>query len=85
MEYMAVTVTRPVQRAVMTTYVTYKVEYVLSVNMGYIVATVIYRVPATVKTTSVIYKMDHALHVNLDGLEHIVIKVRERIYYNYVI
>lgn len=69
MEYLAVTVTCRVPSTVKTTYVTYKVEYVRTVNVGYMVATVTNRVPLTVKTTRVIYKMEHALHVNLDGLD----------------
>lgn len=69
MEYMAVTVTCRVPINVKTTYVTYTVECVLTVNMGYMAATVINRVPLTVKTTRVIYKMEHAFHVNPDGLE----------------
>lgn len=78
MEYMAVTVTCRVQTAVKTTYVTCKVEHAWSVNMGYIVDTVIYRVLRIVMTTRVKYTVEHVLHVNLDGLECIVIKVRER-------
>lgn len=69
MEYMVVTVTCHVPTTVKTTYVTYKVEYVRTVNMGYMVATVINRVPKTVKTTRVTYKVEHAYHVNSDGLE----------------
>lgn len=69
MESMAVTVTCRVPINVRTTYVTYKVEYVRTANMGYMVATVINRVPQTVKTTRVIYKVEHAFHVNSDGLE----------------
>lgn len=69
MEYMAVTVIYHVPQTVKTTYVTFKVEYVRTVNMEYMVNTVIYRVPQTVKTTRVIYKMEHALHVHMDGLD----------------
>lgn len=55
------------QSPVKTTYVTYRVEYVWSVNMGYMVATVINRVQTTVKSTYVSDRMEHVLHVNLDG------------------
>lgn len=66
---MAVNVIFRVQSSVKVTHVTYRVENVWSVNMGYMAVTVICRVPQTVKTIRVIYRVEHALHVNLDGLE----------------
>lgn len=57
-------------------HVTYKVEHVWSVNLGYMAVTVTCRVPLTVKTTHVTDRMEHALHVNLVGMEFIVKQVR---------
>lgn len=50
-------------------HVTYRVDYVWSVNLEYMAVTVIYRVPSTAIRTCVTDGMEHALHVNLDGLE----------------
>lgn len=44
-------VTYHVPPTVKTIFVTYKVDYVLSVDLGYIAVTVIYHVPRIVKTT----------------------------------
>lgn len=72
---MALHVTFHARFLVSIVHVTYKVEYVWSVNMGYMAVIVIYRVPQTVKTTRVTYTMEHALHVDLDGLGYIVQQV----------
>lgn len=56
-------------------YVTYKMENVWDVNLGYMAVTVIYRVLPTVKTTRVTYRMEHVIRVNLDGQEYTVKQV----------
>lgn len=53
-------------------HVTYKMENVWNVNLGYMAVTVIYRVPPTVKTIRVTHGMEHVIHVNLDGQEYTV-------------
>lgn len=40
-------------------HATYKLELVLSVNLGCMAVTVIYRVPPIVKTTGVTERMEH--------------------------
>lgn len=57
------------------TYVTFKMEHVWSVNLGYMDLTVTYRVQPTVMTTRATVRMEHVLHVNLDGLEYNVKQV----------
>lgn len=55
--------------------VTYKMENVWNVNLGYMAVTVTYRVQPTVKTTRVTDRMEHVIHVNQDGQEYTVKQV----------
>lgn len=72
---MAPLVTFSAPAPVKIVHVTYKMENVWDVNLGYMAVTVIYRVLPTVKTTRVIHRMDHVIHVNLDGQEYTVKQV----------
>lgn len=56
-------------------HVTYRMENVWDVNLGYMAVTAIYRVLPTVKTTRVTHRMEHVIHVNLDGQEYTVKQV----------
>lgn len=67
--FMAPLVTFSAPSPVKTGHVTYNMENVWDVNLGYMAVTVIYRVLPTVKTTRVIHRMEHVIHVNLDGQE----------------
>lgn len=72
---MAPLVTFSAPSPVKIVHVTYKMENVWDVNLGYMAVTVIYRVLPTVKTTRAIHRMDHVIHVNLDGQEYTVKQV----------
>lgn len=73
--FMAPLVTFSAPSPVKIVHVTYKMENVLNVNLGYMAVTVMYRVPPTVKTIRVTHRMEHVIHVNLDGQESIVKQV----------
>lgn len=56
-------------------HVTYKMENVWDVNLGYMAVTANYRVLPTVKITRVTYRMEHVIHVNRDGQAYTVKQV----------